>query len=138
MVADGDIRCSEFADILAARNDHYPLSDRYIKEVHDSPDKTGDTEREHAVIWFRANETTGSGGYSRRTPNYSAKRCYGNVGNAGMLLWIAEALDVPSSVVGRAYDAAARFGGGDVRGACKAVREIIPWECIYRHAKGLV
>lgn len=52
-----DIRCREFSDFLSTKKDHYPYSDRYIAEVHDSPDKTGRTEREHMVVWFRANET---------------------------------------------------------------------------------
>lgn len=146
MIADGNIRCSEFADILATRDDHYPLSDRYVEEVHDSPDKTGDTEREHAVSWFRASETKGSGGYTRMAPNYSAMNCYNNAKNAAMLLWIAEAVGVPADQVERAYGAAAEAGTGsarDARGyrgqtACRALREKIPWECIYRHATGLL
>ena len=56
-----DIRCRRFSDILRTKEDHYPYSDRYISEVHDSSTKTGRTEREHMVEWFRANETKGSG-----------------------------------------------------------------------------
>ena len=55
-----DIRCRRFSDILRTKEDHYPYSDRYISEVHDSSTKTGRTEREHMVEWFRANETKGS------------------------------------------------------------------------------
>ena len=54
-----DIRCRRFSDILRTKEDHYPYSDRYISEVHDSSTKTGRTEREHMVEWFRANETAG-------------------------------------------------------------------------------
>lgn len=68
-----DIRCRRFSDILRTKEDHYPYSDRYISEVHDSSTKTGRTEREHMVEWFRANETKGSGSYSRQTPNSSAR-----------------------------------------------------------------
>lgn len=40
-----DIRCRRFSDILRTKEDHYPYSDRYISEVHDSSTKTGRTER---------------------------------------------------------------------------------------------
>ena len=82
-----DIRCRKFSDILASKSDHYPYSDKYIAEVHDSKDKTGRTEREHMVEWFRANETKGSGAYSRQVPNQSARRCYNGLMNAASLLW---------------------------------------------------
>ena len=60
-----DIRCRRFSDILRTKEDHYPYSDRYISEVHDSSTKTGRTEREHMVEWFRATETKGAGDYRR-------------------------------------------------------------------------
>lgn len=54
-----DIRCKTFSGLLATKKNHYPYSDRYIAEVHDSSTKTGRTEREHMVEWFRFNETKG-------------------------------------------------------------------------------
>lgn len=123
-----DIRCGTFANILAGKCDHYPYSDRYIAEVHDSPDKSGNTEREHMVIWFRANETTGSGSYSRQTPNTIARRCYNSLMNAASLLWIAEAAGIDESLVKQAFDAAA---AGDYRRACGAIRRIITWDMVY-------
>lgn len=124
-----DIRCREFSDFLSTKKDHYPYSDRYIAEVHDSPDKTGRTEREHMVVWFRANETKGSGSYSRETPNRSARRCYNSLMNAASLLWIAEAVGVDELTVRRAFEAA--VAAGDYRRACGAIRKIITWDMIY-------
>lgn len=124
-----DIRCKVFADILAGKADHYPYSDRYISEIHDSPSKTGRTEREHMVTWFRANETTGAGAYSRQSPNQSARRCYNSLMNAGSLLWIAEAVGVDEATVRQAYEAAASVS--DFRRACGAIRKIITWDMIY-------
>ena len=98
-----DIRCRRFSDILRTKEDHYPYSDRYISEVHDSSTKTGRTEREHMVEWFRANETKGSGSYSRQTPNSSARRCYNSLMNAASLLWIAEAVGIDELTVKIAY-----------------------------------
>ena len=110
-----DIRCKKFSDILKAKSDNYPYSDRYIAEVHDSKDKTGRTEREHMVEWFRSNETKGFGLYSRQAPNQSARRCYNSLMNAASLLWIAEAVGIDELTVRRAYEAA--VAAGDYRRA---------------------
>ena len=124
-----DIRCKTFSDYLSTKKDHYPYSDKYINEVRDSPDKTGRTEREHMVTWFRANETKGSGSYSRENPNKSARRCYNSLMNAGSLLWIAEAVGIDDLTVKLAYQAA--IEAGDYRRACGAIRKIITWDMIY-------
>ena len=124
-----DIRCRKLSDILASKSDHYPYSDKYIAEVHDSKDKTGRTEREHMVEWFRANETKGSGAYSRQVPNQSARRCYNGLMNAASLLWSAEAVGIDEPTVRRAYEAA--VAADDYRRACGAIRKIIAWDMIY-------
>lgn len=77
----------------------------------------------------RANETKGSGSYSRETPNKSARRCYSSLTNAASLLWIAEAVGVDGLTVRRAFEAA--VAAGDYRRACGAIRKIITWEMIY-------
>ena len=81
------------------------------------------------VEWFRANETKGSGSYSREAPNKSARRCYNSLMNAASLLWIAEAVGVDELTVRRAYEAAVDAGG--YRCACGAIRKIITWDMIY-------
>ena len=124
-----DIRCKAFSNFLEGKFDHYPYSDSYIKEVHDSPDKTGRTEREHMVQWFRSNETKGAGSYSRQAPNTSARRCYNSLMNAASLLWIAEAVGIDELTVRLAYEAA--IEAGDYRRACGAIRKIITWDMIY-------
>ncbi len=124
-----DIRCKRFSDYLARKDDHYPYSDKYISEIHDSSSKTGRTEREHMVEWFRSNETKGAGSYTRMSPNQSARRCYNSLMNAASLLWIAEAAGVDELTVRRAYEAA--VDAGDYRRACGAIRKIITWDMIY-------
>ena len=124
-----DIRCKTFSSILSTKADHYPYSDKYIDEVHDSPDKTGNTEREHMVEWFKSNETKGYGSYSRQIPNKSARRCYNGLMNAASLLWIAEAVGIDESTVKHAYEAA--VAAGDYRKACGAIRKVITWDMIY-------
>lgn len=128
-----DIRCKTFSNLLATKSDHYTYSDRYISEIHDSPDKTGRTEREHMVEWFCANEAKGFDSYSRQSPNRSARRCYNSLANAASLLWIAEAVGVDELTIKRAYEAAVT--AGDYRRACGAIRKIITWDMIYALAQ---
>lgn len=127
--ANGDVSCAQAAKLFRCRKDHYPYSDRYIAEVHDSPDKGGRTEREHMVDWFTGNQTTGTGSYTRETPNQSARRCYNRLMNAASLLWIAEAVGIDELTVKQAYEAAST--AGDYRKACGAIRSIITWDMIY-------
>lgn len=131
-----ELTCREFAELLRSREAHYPISDRYVSEIHDSPDKSGSNEREHMVIWFETNETRGNGPYSRNNPNKSARKCYMNLGNAASLLWIAEAMGVPGDTVQRAFDAAAT--ASHHRTACAKIREIIPWDEIQGRAEKLL
>lgn len=129
-----DCDCREFADILSNKKPHYPISDRYITNIHDSPVKSGRNEREHMVSWFEDNETTGSGSYTRRVPNASARRCYNMLQNVASLLWIAEAAGISSAIVERAYDEAVK--AGDRRRACGAIRRLIPWEEVCTRLQG--
>lgn len=131
-----ELTCREFAELLRSRKAHYPISDRYISEIHDSPDKSGEDEREHMIIWFESNETSGSGSYSRKTPNGSARTCYGRLCNAASLLWIAEAVGVPKATVQRAFEAAET--AGDYRSACGRIRKVIPWDEILVRANLLM
>ncbi len=131
-----ELTCREFAELLRTRKAHYPISDRYVSEVHDSPDKSGGDEREHMVIWFESNETCGSGSYSRKSPNRSARACYGRLGNAASLLWIAEAMGVPGDAVQCAFDAA--VDAGHHRTACSRIRKIIPWDEVRSRAETLL
>ena len=123
------ISCADLSRWFSRRAAHYPVSDRYIRLVHDSREKTGRDEREHMVSWFAANATTGSGAYSRKAGNEDARRCYNRLQNAASLLWIAEAAGVDQPTVEEAYTAA--VAASDRRKACGAIRRVIPWAAIY-------
>jgi hypothetical protein len=108
-----------------------------MRDVHDSPAKSGRTEREHMVFWFGANPTEGSGQHSRKKGNNDARTCYNRLQNAASLLWIAEAVGVDGALVQRAYEAATPCD--DRRAACRAIRAKIPWERVeaaYLESKG--
>lgn len=135
--APSGITCREMARFFRSREDHYEWSDRYIREVHDSPTKSGRTEREHMVSWFSSNPTEGSGQYSRKKGNNDARTCYNRLQNAASLLWIAEAVGVDGALVQRAYEAATPCD--DRRAACRAIRAKILWERVeaaYLESKG--
>lgn len=56
-----DVSCREMAKFSKSREEHHAWSSRYATEVHDSPLRTGRTEREHMASWFGVNPTTGCG-----------------------------------------------------------------------------
>ena len=128
-----DVTCSQMARYFRRCSDHYPLSDRYIEEVHDSPDKHARTEKKHMMGWFLDNETTGYGSYSRQKGNHSARTCYMHLQNAASLLWIAVVMGVNRETVQAAFDAAVE--AGDRRRACGAIRRVIPWDVIMANFK---
>ena len=129
MAEPRDISCKQLSTFFARCEDHYPVSDRYIAEVHDSSLKTGRTEREHMMEWFRDNRTKGAGSFSRARGNDSGRTCYQRLQNAASLLWIAEASGVAEATVESAFNAAK--AASDHRRACGAVRRVIPWDTVY-------
>ena len=96
-----DVSCREMAKFSKSREEHHAWSSRYATEVHDSPLRTGRTEREHMASWFGVNPTTGCG-VPRRCLGWRRRRGRRRVSRV----------------------AAVR---GDRRGACRAVGEEIPW-----------
>lgn len=123
-----DVSCREMARLSKSREEHHAWSDRYAAETHDSPSRTGRAEREHVASWFGANPTIGSGAHSRQSGNSSAKVRYDRTWSAAPLPWMAEAVGTGGEAVGRASRVAA--ARGDRRGACRAVREEIPWDTV--------
>lgn len=85
------------------------------------------------VAWFEGQPTTGEGAYSRETPNTSAKRAYNRLLCALALIWIADALGVPSSRVAESVDAVLT-ADGDHRRACEAIRKVLPGELVAEQA----
>ena len=128
MAGKNDMSCLAFSRLLRFKRSHYPYSDKYIREVGNSPDTHARTEKQHMVQWFAANATHGSGAYSRQKPNNSAKNCYNKLKNAASLLWIAEAVGIEEPAVAAAFEAARQ--AGDYRRACGAIRKIISWSMI--------
>ena len=126
------ITCRKMLEIFKRADKHYPISDRYLVEVHKSPDATGHDEKEHMLAWFKSQGSTGCGSYTRKKANSDAERTYNMLQNAASLLWIAEAVGVDADTVEHAYCEAVKVAGmsrGHQR-ACGAIRKVIPWSKI--------
>ena len=131
-----DFDVLDFARLLNRLPAHLPISDAYDGFV-DGEYRRGTpwytSQRQHMVGWFRAQTTTGSGDYSRNTPNHSARRAYNRILNAGSLLWINEALGQDPDLVRQAAEAAALER--EYRRRCRIVREYLPWDRVVELAK---
>ena len=133
-----DMTCIEFSNLLNTMAsakisnkkscDLYKYSAKYDQQVHQSQNTHGKTQKQVMVPWFINNSTLGSEPFSRKEPNYSAKRCFGNLKNAASLLWIAETVGICKSKVVAAFEDARKET--DCRRACGAIRHIITWSMI--------
>ena len=129
-----DVSCREMARFSKSREERHAWSGRYATEAHDPPAQDGRAEREHVASWLGANPTTGSEAHSRQLGNNSAKVCHSRPQGAALLPWMAEVVGAGGEAVGRASRVAA--ARGDRRGACRAVREEIPWDTVsLRHPR---
>lgn len=124
----GDFDVRDFAHLLDELAPTPPITTAWHRE-HRAPSTWWRTEREHMVSWFGSQVTRGSGGYTRATPNHSAKKTYNRLLNAGSVLWIAEALGAPTETVAQA--AAMAAAEPDYRRRPALVRRLLPWETIY-------
>ena len=82
----------------------------------------------HMVTWFSCQLSLGSGRYSRRCPNHSAKKTYERLLNPYSLLWIAAALGEDQEVVWQAAYESRDYA--TYRAKCGVIRSIIPWKRI--------
>ena len=138
MTCQKDMSCIKFSNLLntmastkmntKSLRDPYKYSAMYDQQVHQSQNTHGKTQKQLMVPWFINNSTLGSEPFSRKEPNYSAKRCFGNLKNAASLLWIAETVGICKSKVAEAFEDAKKER--DCRRACGAIRHIITWSMI--------
>lgn len=118
----------EFMEVLTLLSAHLPISDQYDAEFGQKNAwwvKKGLSQREHMVSWFSQQRTNGNKGFTRNTPNGSARRTYARLGCSGALLWMAEALGETAEKVKEAADAACEIQ--NERKRCGTIRKIIPW-----------
>lgn len=128
---DFDVR--EFAKILSRLPEHLPISDAF--EAAD-PQKKGlwwTSQRQHMTRWFKAQATRGAGSFTRKEPNFSARKTYINLKHTEGYIWMAEALGVDKKLVQEAADKALELPRSK---RWTFVRNnYLPWELIAQHAR---
>ena len=79
-----DFNNEDFALLLEWLEKHLPITDEYehraaqqaLASGKEIPKPWYSSQHEHIVSWFTAQMTLGEGEYTRKTPNYSAKKTY--------------------------------------------------------------
>ncbi|MEW6903265.1 hypothetical protein V3M63_06655 [Trueperella pyogenes] len=128
---DFDVR--DFARILRKLPAHLPISDSFEAADPQKKELWWTSQREHMVRWFEKQPTTGEGKFTRKTPNYSAKKAYVNLKHTEGYIWMAEALGVDPALVQEAADKALELPRGQ---RWTFVRNnYLPWSLITEHAK---
>lgn len=131
--AEPDFTTTEFAQILSQLEPHLPISDSFETVL---PQKTGawwKSQREHMVVWFRRQDSLGSGKFTRRAPNTSARTTYNRLLAPAAFVWIAEALGVDAELVQAAADSARAEPNARKRPGL--LRRHLPWSLIAEHAR---
>lgn len=124
-----DMTPGKLAKILFKLEARPPITEKY-RTKPGQKHKVYQTERGHMVHWFELQDSNnGTGPYSRKRPNKSAKAAYNRLQTVPGLLWIAEALGADTELLHRATDAANAVK--DHRRKCGAVRGVIPWDYIH-------
>jgi hypothetical protein len=85
------------------------------------------SQREHWLGWL--NEYNGPGYYGRKNHRRSAKFIYNHIVCPPMVLWLGEAVGIPTKRVAEAKQAALS-AGPHLSAQSAAIRKVIPWEDI--------
>lgn len=128
LATNGELTNRDFALLLSGLASHMPISDEYDRVSGQATGRWWSSQQEHMVSWFRSQETTGSGAFTRRSPNMSARTTYNRLQCPGALLWIAEALGVDESIVKAVADMSA--AEEEKRRRSALIRRHIPWAMI--------
>lgn len=122
---DDDLHVDEFVRVLRALDAHLPISYKYERDRPQSSESWWSSQKEHMISWFGAQNSLGSGAYSRRTPNTSARTTYNRLLCPAAFVWMAEALGEDPVVVQTAADAARAEPSARKRPGL--LRKHLPW-----------
>lgn len=134
MATEGlDLTTAEFSRILRDLEPHLPISDAFEQRALQGQEGRWDSQRTHMTKWFAAQSTKGTGAYTRDVPNSSAKRAYNRLQCPEAMIWIAEALGAPTTLVQQAVDE--MDANPDRRVRSRIIRQFLPWEMIAELAR---
>lgn len=132
-----DIDTVELALMFATLEVEQPITNRYMTLYDQQRGITRplQDQREHMLNWFISQKSLGSGPYSRKQPNHSAKTTYNRLLTAPGLLWIAEAMGQCEDILLAACDEI--LGYSLPAKICGTLRRATPWSRIYELAAGI-
>ena len=131
---DDNFHIDDFVQVLRSLDPHLPISDQYERECPQLRGSWWTSQKEHMTQWFSAQNSNGSGAFSRRLPNTSARTTYNRLLCPAAFVWIAEALGEESDVVQAAADAARAEANARKRPGL--LRRHLPWTRIAELARG--
>lgn len=134
--SEEDFHVDDFVRMLRSLEPHLPISDAYER---DCPQKQGawwSSQKEHMIRWFGSQNSHGSGSFTRKTLNTSARRTYSRLLCPAAFVWMAEALGEEPGVVQAAADAAR--AQTNVRKRPGLLREYLLWTRIAELVNGTV
>ena len=126
IAAGNDVSISVFAEMLCYLEPHPEQTEKLHRWK-----KPYTSEKAHMCLWFRSQETTGSGSYTRSAPNSSARVTYNRLLCPGAMLWIAEVLGETPERLREAAKAARESEKRNWRERGDGFREVIPFDRIY-------
>ena len=123
-----DYSIYDAAHVFLTLEQHPPITQKLMDHLATFKTLHWTDQREHMVTWFLSQDSLGSGQYSRRRPNTSARVTYNRLLSAPGTLWIAEALGIDEARCLEALEVAKPKM--DLRKKLRLMREILPWHDI--------
>lgn len=123
---------NDFIKVMQKLPAHTPISEEYEDRLGQNSGHWWSSQREHMIEWYKVQKNTGTGPYTRKTPNRSARTTYQRLNCPSALIWMAEALGEDEDRVREAAEAAVQEPKKLRRSGI--IRRVIPWSRIYQLA----
>lgn len=130
-----DLHVDEFALVLQSLEPHLPISDAYERDCPQLQGAWWSSQQEHMVTWFQSQNSQGSGAFTRKIPNVSARKTYNRLLCPAAYVWMAEALGEDPNEVQAAADAARAESNPRKRSGL--LRRHLPWTRIVELVRAL-
>lgn len=116
----------ELKDMLEKKKSRYPISSLFEKTHGQRRGVYWKNQKEHLISWLIAQDTLGSGRFSRDKINTDAERMYNRLACPECILWLCEAAGVPKAYVQVTAEKAKKFDKVVTRAAF--IKHQIPWK----------
>ncbi|WP_403025576.1 hypothetical protein [Salinibacterium sp. GXW1014] len=130
-----DMHVHDFVRVLRRLEPHLPISDAYERDRPQLKGAWWSSQQEHMTGWFNSQDSRGSGAFTRKAPNTSARTTYNRLLCPAAFVWMAEALGEDPAVVQAAADAARNEPNARKRPGL--LRKHLPWARISHLARAV-